>query len=116
MADYSGALKKFRDSGYPDKAPALSGDNAAKGAAPESVRTIKLTDEEAQELQSYQAAPGEEQTCQVTGKLEGTTLRVTSVTGSGPMEPNMNADAEEAMSQYNSPGPMVQSQTVPSPS
>lgn len=121
MADYSGALKKFRDGGYPkDKGtgPDLTGDNAAAGAAPESVRTLKLTDDEAKELQSYQAAPGEEQTCQITGKLEGNTFRVMSVSGSGEMgEPNVNADAEEMMNQFRGGQvPMVQSQTLPSPS
>lgn len=119
MADYSGALKKFRDEGYPkDKGTDLTGDNAASGAEPDSVRTLKLTDDEAKELQSYAGAPGEEQTCQITGKLEGNTLRVMSVTGSGMMgEPNVNADAEEMMNQFRgSQAPMVQSQTVPSPS
>lgn len=112
MADYSGALKKFRDSGYSKD----TSDDAASGSEPDSVRNLKLTDDEAKELQSYQKVPGEEQTCQVTGKLEGNTLRVMSVTGAGMMGPDMDADAEEAMSKYNSPGPMVQSQTVPSPS
>lgn len=122
MADYSGALKKFRDSGYPkDKETDLTGDNAASGAgdAADTVRNLKLTDDEAKELQSYQSAPGEEQTCQVTGKLEGNTLRVMSVSGSGEMGggQDVNADAEEMMNQFRgAQAPMVQQQTVPSPS
>jgi len=115
MADYSGALKKFRDSEpVPEGGP--SPDEAAAGAAPDSVRTLKLTDDEVKDLESYAGQPGSEQTCTVTGKLEGNTLRVMSVSGAGQMGPDMNADAEEAMSKYNSPGPMMQSQTVPSPS
>lgn len=114
MADYSGALKKFREDGYPkdkgDEKPESSG-----------VRTLKLTDEEAKSLEPYQEkfGPGQEMVIEATGKLEGTTFRVMSIQyaegkgGEGQMD--MNADAEEMMSKFRQ-GPMMQSQTVPSPS
>lgn len=112
MPDYSGALKKFRDSGYPKD----DGDDDEK---PESlgVRTIKLTDEEAKELSQY-GQPGEEVECTVMGKVEGNTLRVMSVrspSAEGDGNPDVNADAEAVMSRFR-PGPMMQSQTIPSPS
>jgi hypothetical protein len=106
MADYSGALKKFRDGGYPESKDEKPDDQE------QGVRVIKLTDDEAKELQSYKEGDGMEQTCEVTGKLEGNTLRVMSVRRSGGMEPNMDADAAEAMGKP----PMMQSQTLPSPS
>ncbi len=76
MADYSGALKKFRESGYPE-------DDSEDDEKSESsgVRTFKLTEEEAKELQPYQEkfGPGEEMVVEATGKLEGTTFRISSV-------------------------------------
>lgn len=115
MADYSGALKKFRDSGYPNDASGASGPDAQSAST--GVRTIKLTDEEVKELSAYSTGPGEEQVCEVSGKLDGNVLRVISVgspdSGADPMD--VNADAEKVMSGFR-PGPMMQSQTIPSPS
>lgn len=113
MADYSGALKKFREDGYPkDKGE----------GAPESsgVRTLKLTDDESKELAPYQEkfGPGEEMVIEATGKLEGNTFRVVSVRyaqGGEDGSMDANADAEEVMAKFR-PGPMMQSQTIPSPS
>lgn len=110
MADYSGALKKFRDEGYPK----VKGDEPPQTAGPEPVRTIKLTDDEVKALAGDGLEPGAELTCQITGKLEGSTFRVMSVESTGIEGPNMDADAAEAMGKM--PPPMVQSQTVPSPS
>lgn len=113
MADYSGALKKFRDSGYPKEPDKPEEDEKSSG-----VRTIKLSDEEAKELTPYQEkfGPGEEMVIEATGKLEGDVFRVMSVKyaegkGGGM---NMNADAESVMNQMRPP--MMQNQTIPSPS
>lgn len=111
MADYSGTLKKFRDEGYP-KAKGET-DTPPETAGTDSVRTIKLTDDEMKDLSQYNQDPGSEVTCQVTGKLEGNTLRVMSVTNTGIEGPDMDVDPEEAG--LGQP-PMMQSQTVPSPS
>ena len=115
MPDYSGALKKFRDSGYPKNGDDEGGDDQPSESS--GVRTIKLTDDEVKELSSYQKGPGEEQVCEVSGKLEGNVLRVLSVRSPGGEGPDVNADAEEMMSQFrNGQPPMTQSQTLPSPS
>lgn len=112
MADYSGALKKFRDSGYPKDTQGPDAQAQTPG-----VRTIKLTDEEVKELSAYATGPGEEQVCEVSGTLDGNTLRVISVgspdSGADPMD--ANADAEQVMSKFRQ-GPITQSQTIPSPS
>jgi hypothetical protein len=118
MPDYSGALKKFRDSGYPKPKAGDEGDQgdapSADATAAPSVRVIKLTDDEAKELQSYQDSPGAEQVCQVTGKLDGTTFRVMSVSAlDAEMEPDMDVSPDEA---GLGDAQMVQSQTMPSPS
>ena len=109
MPDYAGTLKKFRESGYPE-------DEEEK---PESsgVRNIKLTDDEAKDLQPYQKV-GKEIVIEATGELEGTTFRITGgvkyASGAGG-EQDVNADAEEVMSKFR-PSPMTQSKTIPSPS
>jgi hypothetical protein len=87
MPDYSGTLKKFRDSGYPK--------DKSDSDKETSVRVIKLTDDEAKELESYSQGAGSEQVCEVSGKLEGNTFRVMSVSGSG--DPDMNVGPQEAM-------------------
>lgn len=115
MPGFSGALKKFRDEGYPKE---RSSGPDEKSETP-GVRVLKLTDDEAKELASYSEGDGIEQTCEVTGKLEGNTLRVMSVRspGADAEGPDLDADAEEAMmkSGMGAP-PIVQSQTLPSPS
>jgi hypothetical protein len=60
---YGDALKNVRNKDYGD-------DEKEKEEGPSSVRIIKLTDDEMKELQQYQGGPGQEQTCEVTGKLE----------------------------------------------
>lgn len=115
MADYSGALKKFRDDGYPKAKGDGSGSSDAppETAGPEPVRTIKLMDDEVKALSEGGVDPGSEVTCQITGKLEGNTLRVMSVESTGIQGPDMGVNPDEAG--LGQP-PMMQSQTVPSPS
>lgn len=114
MADYSGTLKKFRESGYPKDAG--QADENPSDPASSGIRTIKLTDDEAKEL-GQSGQPGDEVECTVSGKIEGNTLRVMSVSspGADDQNPDANADAEAVMSKFRQ-GPMVQSQTIPSPS
>ncbi len=110
MADYSGALKKFRETGY-----TKTGGEAPDKDEDTSVRTIKLTDEEAKELAG--AEPGMEMTCEVTGKLEDNVLRVMTVKKSGGGGPDVESDAAEMMSKFrDSQAPVTQPQTMPSPS
>jgi hypothetical protein len=115
MVDYSGALKKIRDEGYP-KAQGNAPTEQPEAATP-TARIIKLTDDEAKELQSYSEGEGTEQTCEVTGILDGNKLKVTSVRSPEGMEPDMDDMAEEAMGKSGiGATPMVQNQTLPSPS
>lgn len=115
MPDYSEALKKFRESGYP-KDKGDGGEESSSG-----VRTIKLTDDEKKSLEPYQQkfGLGEEMVLEVTGRLEDHGFRISSVKyaegGESEGSMDVNADAEEMMSKYRQ-GPMMQTQTIPSPS
>ncbi len=114
MPGYSEALQKFRSGGYPESNE--DKDNESEG--PGGVRVIKLSEEEAKELQPYQEkfGPGEEMVIEATGKLEGTSFRVMSVKyAQGGGAPDENKDAEEMMNKFRATqGPMMPSQTVPS--
>ncbi len=63
-------LKKFRGSDYGANKEALDKPEEETDDAPETVRTIKLTDEEAKALQPSGVHPGEEITLEISGKLE----------------------------------------------
>lgn len=102
MPDYSGTLKKFRESGYPKES-----DKPSEPQEQSGVRSIKLSDEEAKELASYSQDPGQEAQCLVTGKIEGNTLRVMSVKSAGGGGPDVHADAEEMMSQFRQGQPAM---------
>lgn len=109
----SDALKQYRDSGYGGKK-----EDSGEGQKEKTSRVINLTDDEVKSLQPYaEKFQGDDIVAEVTGRLEGSHFHVMSVKyaegGSG--EPDVNADAEQVMAKYRM-GPMVQSQTVPSPS
>lgn len=98
---FAESLKKFRDAGYSGRSEPDDGDDEKEESS--GVRTIKLTDDEAKELASY-GKPGEEAVCEVSGKIEGNTLRVMSVRASGGGRPmDENADAEALMAQMRGP-------------
>ena|SRR5258708_1567597 len=104
------ALKKFRTQGYGSTdAPT---DPKESSAGP---RVIKLTDEEVKGLAQY-GQSGEEVTCEIHGRVNGSELAVTSVSapGGGGGQVDANADAEAVMAKMR--GPMTQMQTMPSPS
>jgi hypothetical protein len=115
MPDYSGALKKFRDSGYSKTGPEEPEEGKEESSG---VRTLKLTDEESKELTPYQEkfGPGQEIVIEATGKLEGNVFRVMSVKYAEGGAPEGNADAEELMSKYRDEVPTMRMQTSPSPS
>lgn len=70
----SDVLKNFRNESYGKK------DGGKPKEDSGSPRIIKLTDDEAKELQGYQGEPGGEQTCEVTGRLgDNGEFSVTSV-------------------------------------
>lgn len=100
----SDVLNKFRNKGYGKDEP--SGDDEK---SPEGARTIKLTDDEAKEIQGGSQGDGAEQTCQVTGRLNGSEFTVTSVHSGGGMPDEKNMAAQVA---GQPPMPM----TMPSPS
>jgi hypothetical protein len=111
--DVSGALKSFRDGGYGGK-DASSEPKEAAGP-----RTITLTDDEAKELAGYSGGEGAEQECLVTGRLSGSELTVTSVKSSGGGQDDMAKEVMDRMGgagRLGSPAPMMQNQTMPSPS
>lgn len=106
----SEVLKKFREKGYED---------APEKEEPETTRVIKLTDEEAKELQGYQKEPGMEQECLVTGKLEEDGhFHVMSVhaPGGGPGQNEMDEMAGQVAGSPMGGPPMMAMQTQPSPS
>lgn len=108
----SEVLKNFRNKDY-GSGSSKSDKNDSGGP-----RIIKLTDDEMKELQSYQKGPGEEQQCLVTGRLgDSGDFSVTSVhspNGESTM-PDQDQMAQEVMGKMGQP-PMMQSQTIPSPS
>ncbi len=61
----SDVLKNLRSHGY-----TKTGDDKTSKDAPESPRIIRLMDDEVKALEPYQKGPGEEITCEVSGKLE----------------------------------------------
>ena len=107
----SDVLKSFRKEGYGDK-----GGNDDK-ETPQGRRSFKLTDDEVKELQGYSQGPGMEQKCLVTGRLgEDGEFSVTSVHSSGGEGPgNEDEMAKEMMAKMGN-APVMQSQTMPSPS
>ena len=109
--DVSGALKSFRDGGYGGK------DQASEPKESAGPRTITLTDDEAKELSGYSQAEGSEQECLVTGRLVGSEFTVTSVKSSGGGQDDMAKEVMDRMGGGGaSPVPMMQNQTMPSPS
>jgi hypothetical protein len=97
-------LKNFRQSGYGEK-----DSTDEESGEPSSSRILKLTDDEIKTI--GETEPGTEVTCEVSGKLEDGSLRVMSVRGSGGgMEKDM---ASKVAGQVP---PMMQAQTLPSPS
>lgn len=113
MPGYSGALKKFRENGYSkDESP--KEDDAKESSG----RTIKLTDDERQELSPYaEKFGGDEIVIEVTGRLEDHGFRISSLkyAQGGKEEGPSDADAAELMAKMRG-GPVMQSQTIPSPS
>jgi hypothetical protein len=98
----SGVLKGFRDKGY-----------GAENVEPDDgdSRVIKLTDDEVKALAQY--GDGKEATCQVTGRVNGNELTVTSVSAGGGGE---NDEMAEAVMSKMGQAPVMQPQTMPSPS
>lgn len=108
----SDVLKNFRQGDYGKK------DIPEEKESSDGPRMIKLTDEEVKELQGYQKAPGEEQQCLVSGRLgEDGKFSVVSVhSPEGGPGPNEEKEmAEKMMGPMGGP-PMMQQQTMPSPS
>lgn len=100
-------LKSFRQDGYGQNEPEEKEESSG------GPRMIKLTDEEAKELQGYQKQPGMEQQCLVSGRLgENGEFTVTSVHSpeGGQKNPDEAGMAQEMM------GKMGMPQTMPSPS
>jgi len=100
----SEVLQGLRKGGYGEKPS--SPEKGKDGGGP---RLIKLTDDEAKSL--GQGQPGGEVTAQVTGRLEGSSLTVMSVQGSSTMP-----DQEGMAAQVAGQAPVMQNQTMPSPS
>ena len=103
-------LKKFRSQDYGPK-----GDAPEEGSedAPETPRTIRLTDDEAKSLQPFQVHPGEEIVLEVSGKLEDDGhFHVMSVKYANPS----GMGDEDAAKVAGVEPPMMQMQTQPSPS
>lgn len=112
----SGVLKNFRQSGY-GGGDAPADDSGASSPGP---RSIKLTGEELKDLQGY-GEPGQEQECLVTGRVgENGEFTVTSVRSTGgddgPAGPGDENDMASQVMGMMGKAPMVQNQTMPSPS
>jgi hypothetical protein len=106
----SDALNNMRSQDYGAKPDAGETPEESSG-----VRVIQLTEEEQKELQGYSGKPGEEITCEVSGKLEQDGhFHVMSVrgTGGGGLDEDAKAVAEGSLGG----APLMQSQTMPSPS
>jgi len=102
----SEVLKGFRKDGYGQS----DGEDKKESSSP---RVIKLTDDEAKALQGED---GREVTAQVTGRITGSELTVTSVQGSGSTMPDENMP-EELMKKIGAEqAPTVRPQTMPYPS
>lgn len=95
------ALKNIRKDGYGDK---KDGEEKKDGGP----RLIKLTDDEAKALAS--SAGGEEVTCQVTGRVNGSELSVSSVSAPEGM------DMKDAMMSGQGGPPLMRPSTMPSSS
>lgn len=111
----SDVLKGFRDKGYGAK----EGDDEKESDA--GPRMIKLTDDEAKSLSEYSKDPGMEIECKVMGRLNGSELSVSSVSAPGGMGDPENTMPDQnmmgrAMSSGQGGTPLMQSQTMPSPS
>jgi len=109
-------LKNFRATDYGKDPGAAPDPGSSDPKAPEGPRSIKLTDEEAKDLQNY-GEPGTEQQCLVTGRLDDKgEFTVISVQGQGGPGPGDENDmAAQVMGKMGMP-PTVQQQTMPSPS
>jgi hypothetical protein len=107
----SDVLKGFRKDDYKGKEKEEKSDSPGP-------RMIKLTDDEAKELQGYQKGPGMEQDCLVTGRLgEGGEFTVTSVRSPEGGAPDPDGMASELMNKMRGGmPPVMQNQTMPSPS
>lgn len=103
----SDVLKNFRGSGY-------SQEPEGKEKGGDGPRVIRLTDDEMKEVSQYaNAKPGEEVTCEISGRLEKDGhFHVMSVrpTGGG-----MNEEKDMAAEVAGQP-PMSRMQVAPSPS
>ena len=96
----SDSLRKFRSSGS-DNAPDKKEDKKE-----ETVRSIKLSDEEMSPL--AMVPDGERVTCQVQGKKEGNRLHVMSVQYTGGAEPEEGSDADMTAMAAKVAAPMIQ--------
>lgn len=106
----SDVLKNLRSSGY-----TKTQDDKTSKDVPESPRIIRLMDDEVKALEPTQKGPGEEIVCEVSGKLEKDGhFHVMSVRapGGGGMDDEKGMAAEVA----GQAPPMMQQQTMPSPS
>lgn len=109
----SDVLKGFRSSGYEKKEDAPQ----EKEKESSGVRTLKLTDDEAKEIAGYQQGPGQELTCEITGKLEDDGhFHVMSVHLPGGSQGDMNEMAKSVAGSSLGGTPMMNMQTQPSPS
>lgn len=106
----SDVLKGLRSKGYgSEKGP--SEEKESSGGP----RMIKLTDDEIKELSQYKEGEGQEIHCEVTGRLNGSEFSVSSVRSSG----GGNNDEQEMAEKMMGPSggvPLMQMQTMPSPS
>lgn len=109
----SDVLKNMRDSGYGDKPGAKPADDSSE-SSPAMSRVIKLTDDEMKSLEGSAGAPGEEMTLTVTGKLEedgSFSVMNVGAEGGGPDDA-----AKQVADGVLGVPPMMQNQTMPSPS
>lgn len=105
---FSDVLQSFRKSGYgPDKS-----EKKDESGGP---RLIKLTDEEVKDLQSYQNGSGEEQTCEVTGRL-GSNGEFSVISVRNPGGGSGMGNEDEMAAAVMGKSPVMQNQTMPSPS
>jgi hypothetical protein len=103
----SDVLGKFRQSGYSEK-----GEKPEQSGKPESVRVLKLTDEEKQALE--QVPDGKEVKCDVMARKSGDSLTVMSVAYTEG--DNMDEMAKEVAGSPSGGPPLVNNQVQPSPS
>lgn len=106
----SDVLKSFRKDGY---GPEKDSSDKEESAGP---RMIKLTDDE---KKSFGEGDGSEVTCQVTGRYSDGEFSVISVQGpseEGKGPGDENEMAAKVMGMMGGGAPMVQNQTMPSPS